>query len=1532
MLMRLSKLYTLVIGFFLLSNLKVSAQVLAGHGHEEVRGEMNFTDLANYFLAHPEPHVVKEPENDEDEDSRPHHSAAHDPHLIHYRTTPPYAPPHGAFGPPSLPVSPAPTDTFEAVIDPGTVIPPDTHGAVDSNYCITAINSNVRIQTRAGVTVSTVSLDGFWSSIVGAGSYDPRIHYDATINRWVFVTDWGAESATSSILIAVSKTSNPTGAWWMYKVLTDPSAREWLDYPEVGFNGKWLVVTGNMFTVAANAYDSAKIFVFNMANLASGVGASYTVFRQQNSFAIAPAITYDAAEQNEYMVESWDGTATGGGQMQLWQISGAVGSEAMTSVGFPASAGFNWQGQSNAVSGTGGADFVPQLGTANLIQANDDRVTQVIQMNSKLWFAHEVFLPYSTSTNPTRVSVQWWQIDTLGVPAQIGLIDDPSAANNNFYTFPTIAVNNTNDALIGFSVTSKLIHPCAAYTLHMHTDAVDSMRPAFIYRHGQNTYFKNFGSTRDRWGDYSGTVLDPRTGNDFWTIQECSAAATNTWDTWWAYVKVCVPPVATITPAGPTSVCSPATVVLNANTGAGLTYQWEQGGTAIAGATTSSYTATVTGTYNVIVYNSATCDSVSLPVVVSVNPVPSAILGTLTMCAGSGTSLSDATAGGTWSSVTTAVATIATSGAVTGVTAGTSIISYTIATGCAATAVVTVNALPGATITPAGPTTFCTGGSVVLNANTGAGFTYQWQLGGGNIAGATLSSYTATLGGNYTVIVNGGGCSSTSAITTITVGTPPGATITPAGPTTFCTGGSVVLNANTGAGYTYQWQLGGGNIAGATTSSYTATLAGNYTVIVYSNGCNSTSSITTVTITAGPGATITPAGPTTFCPGGSVVLDANTGAGITYQWLLGGVNIPGVTLSSYTATAAGNYAVIVSSGACVVTSATTTVNVLSLPTVTPIGGTNNICVGGVTTLTDATSGGAWSSSDATVASVDGSGDVTGITAGTAMITYTESNTCGSVTATFDMTVNAASSVAAITGNTSICVGQTSPLSDITTGGVWSSATPAVATVSAGGLVTGISIGSDNISYTVTNASGCVSSAVITVNIVAALTASITHASSTTFCTGGFVVLNATAGVGYTYQWQVGGVNIAGATSAAYTATTSGNYTVIITNATGCSGTSSGVVVTVNPSPIVVPSVNISASLGTVLCATTSPETFTAVPTYGGAGPSYQWYVNGTASGVGATYSYTPANGDVVKVVLTSNDICAFPDTASNSITMTISPLESPSVSIVMVPNHGDSTCTGDTVEYEAIPVFGGTAPIYRWTKNNINVATGPYFIDHEAHDNDTLYVTLQSNYPCLAVDTAVSPIFILHIFNPVANALSVSVSQSSVVAGSVDTFTAVASGAGASPAFQWYINGTPIPGATNSIYITDTLTQGEIVNCEETSSFVCSDPRTILSGGISVQVIPAGISEVGGLNTFTLMPNPNEGSFTIQGVLKSQSDNVNIAVTNMLGQTIFKKTAVAKNGKIYELVILEKSIPSGMYLVTVTSGESRAVFHVVIDK
>ena len=165
---------------------------------------------------------------------------------------------------------------------------------------------------------------------------------------------------------------------------------------------------------------------------------------------------------------------------------------------------------------------------------------------------------------------------------------------------------------------------------------------------------------------------------------------------------------------------------------------------------------------------------------------------------------------------------------------------------------ITVNPLPVAVITAGGPTTFCSSGSVTLNANTGSGLTYQWKLNGTAISGATGSSYTTGSAGSYTCLLTNACGSTTSNSITLTISTAPVASITAAGPTTFCAGGSVQLNANAGSGLVYQWRRNSSAVGGATNVNYIASVQGSYDCVV-SNSCgNTTSNAISITVNSAP--------------------------------------------------------------------------------------------------------------------------------------------------------------------------------------------------------------------------------------------------------------------------------------------------------------------------------------------------------------------------------------------------------------------------------------------------------------------------------------------------------------------------------------------------------------------------------------------------------------------------------------------------------------------------------------------------------
>ncbi|MFI5219655.1 MAG: SBBP repeat-containing protein [Bacteroidia bacterium] len=234
-----------------------------------------------------------------------------------------------------------------------------------------------------------------------------------------------------------------------------------------------------------------------------------------------------------------------------------------------------------------------------------------------------------------------------------------------------------------------------------------------------------------------------------------------------------------------------------------------------------------------------------------------------------------------------------------------------------------------ASITPSGPTTFCVGNNVLLNANTGTGLTYQWKKNGINISGATSSTYSAYASGNYSVRVVSSICASVSSPVTVSVNTLPLATVTPGGSTAICQGDFAFLNANTGANLAYQWKKNGVIIPGANAASYAANAAGTYNVVVTNTltGCIKTNhSGTVIIVNPKPQAVITPPGTITFCAGQSALLTANSGTGYTYKWKKNGTYISGATAQTYTVTTAGKYRVEVTNNyGCSKTSSADTV-------------------------------------------------------------------------------------------------------------------------------------------------------------------------------------------------------------------------------------------------------------------------------------------------------------------------------------------------------------------------------------------------------------------------------------------------------------------------------------------------------------------------------------------------------------------------------------------------------------------------------
>ena len=157
-------------------------------------------------------------------------------------------------------------------------------------------------------------------------------------------------------------------------------------------------------------------------------------------------------------------------------------------------------------------------------------------------------------------------------------------------------------------------------------------------------------------------------------------------------------------------------------------------------------------------------------------------------------------------------------------------------------------------ISAVGPTTFCQGGSVILSA-TYTGTTVQWKKNGVNIPGATLSSYTVNQKATYTCQTSSACGSTISTGIYVNVTKNPSASISADGLTTFCPGGSVTLIEVPSPGCTYQWYKGATALVGATSTSYTATVSGNFKcrVTKAATGCYKNSNTISVSATCKEG-------------------------------------------------------------------------------------------------------------------------------------------------------------------------------------------------------------------------------------------------------------------------------------------------------------------------------------------------------------------------------------------------------------------------------------------------------------------------------------------------------------------------------------------------------------------------------------------------------------------------------------------------------------------------------------------------------
>ncbi len=665
------------------------------------------------------------------------------------------------------------------------------------------------------------------------------------------------------------------------------------------------------------------------------------------------------------------------------------------------------------------------------------------------------------------------------------------------------------------------------------------------------------------------------------------------------------------------------------------------------------------------------CGTVTDQTTVNVSVVSSLSAGTIvgpsSVCAGSGINLSDATGGGTWASSSTNATVVA--GAVSGMSAGTAIISYIVSGSCGSaytTVPITIVPIPTAIV---GFSDVCAGASTALSDGFSGG---TWTT--SNSAVATINLLTGLAAGRtpgtVTITYILGGICSTS--TTLNVDVPIPAII---GPTSACPGANIALSDPLTGG---TWNSLSLAVSVNPSSGLTMGITAGTATISYSlvAGCAAT---LTVTVNPIPDPI---SGVTDMCAGGTTntVSDDDPG-GIWTSTLV--TMTPGGLVTAY-APGSASITYTLPTGCSIVSGLT--VN----PIPDKINGPGNVCTGFSILLTDTITGGIWNTLDPTVALDYFTDSIMGLSAGTAVISYTLPITGCQVLDT----INVYTTPLPISGNISICKGATSFLTDLIRGGAWSVSSGGIASIS-GTTVTGLLPGVATITYT-TGVSCTVTTPVTVLPLPTAF--SVTGGGS--YCAGGLGehVLLSSSVPGTRYYLHDGSVidslDGTGLGLDYGVFATPGFYTVTATDTTLLCSATMGGSASITIDPIVTPSVSIFSLPGDTVCAGTA-ITFVTTAGYTGSAPVYQWKVNGSNVGTSTTsYSYTPVNADVVTVEMASNATCAVPATVTAFTTITVNTPVVPDVTVSASP--GLSVPIGQSITYTVTVSNATPTTTYQW--------------------------------------------------------------------------------------------------------------------------------------------------------------------------------------------------------------------------------------------
>ena len=433
------------------------------------------------------------------------------------------------------------------------VTPPDQGLCVGNGFVLEAINLALAVYSKTGTQLTTpVSLDSFFGTSGVSTNFlsDPRCYYDRPTQRWfVSITNvFNFDTGRTNLYLAVSQTSDPTGAFTVYSIDTtddglygtpsDPGCTTdspcFGDQPLLGADAFGIYLSTNEFGVFSNTFNGAQIYALSKADLVAGTlptlvhignlplaeGIAYSV-----QPASSPNLSSETGSGVEYFLSALDFSSTLDNRIAVWamtntssltQVSPTV---SLTNVvinsevyGFPPL----------ATQKAGPYPLGQSLGDPEeTLDTGDDRMQQVTFASGLLWGGLTTVVSHGTNPN---AGIAYFDVK----PKLKGGTLTASIAGQSYVSvkrasviYPAVGVTAEGTAAVAFTLTGPSYFPSAAFS-HVTPTTAMSVNIVAVGAAPQDDFsgypqFTGAAPGFARWGDYSWAVAD---GGSLWLATE----------------------------------------------------------------------------------------------------------------------------------------------------------------------------------------------------------------------------------------------------------------------------------------------------------------------------------------------------------------------------------------------------------------------------------------------------------------------------------------------------------------------------------------------------------------------------------------------------------------------------------------------------------------------------------------------------------------------------------------------------------------------------------------------------------------------------------------------------------------------------------------------------------------------------------------------------------------------------------------------------------------------------------------------------